>query len=55
MLETSLIPYKEHTIDFYNDKIPTVKVNEEDVYAPVKPMCNNIGIKRFDYQYEKIR
>jgi hypothetical protein len=52
MTETALV---EHTIDFYEDSILTVRINEEDVYAPVKPMCNSIGIKKPTSQYPTIR
>lgn len=54
MTNNALVPYEEHQVDFYGDRIPTV-MTDDGAYAPVKPLCENVGIKRPDYQYEKIR
>jgi hypothetical protein len=57
--ETALIPVEQREIDFYEDQITAVLVEEEDggrreVYIPIRPLVDYLGLA-WTGQYERIQ
>lgn len=55
--EQAIVPIEEKQVDFYGDKITAVlvqKENEQQVYVPIKPICDYLGLT-WPGQSERIR
>ena len=44
MSKDALIPIEQREIRFYEDEILAVKIEGEEVYVPIRPICDLLGI-----------
>jgi hypothetical protein len=40
----SLVPIEQRTVDFYGDEILAVRGQDGEVYVPIRPICDLIGV-----------
>ena len=45
MVDKSLIPIEQREVDFYGDDIPAVIIEGGEVYVPVRPICQYLGVQ----------
>lgn len=45
MVDQSLIPIEQSEVDFYGDDIPAVIIEGGEVYVPVRPICQFLGVQ----------
>ena len=45
MVDQSLIPIEQSEVDFYGDDIPAVIIEGDEVYVPVRPICQFLGVQ----------
>jgi len=43
IMDKELIPFKQETVQFYDDEVPTVTIRDT-VYVPLKPICEQLGL-----------
>ncbi len=53
MADSMLIPIEEREVTFYDDVILAVKMEDEAVYVPVRPICDLLGVS-WNGQRERI-
>ena len=54
MAESTLIPIEQREISFYEDEILAVKTEDDEVYVPIRPMCELLGVS-WSGQNERIK
>ncbi len=40
----ALVPVQEQIVDFYGDKIPVAQTPEGDLYVPLRPLTDFLGL-----------
>jgi len=50
----AIIPQAEKVVDFYGDKVPVAKGQDEKLYVPLRPLAEFLGVS-FSGQAERIR
>lgn len=40
----SIVVVEQRTVDFYGDQMLAVRVDDENVYVPIRPMCDLLGV-----------
>ena len=51
--EQSLVPVEQKSVTFYEDDIIAVRLSGGEVYVPIRPICENMGLS-WSAQYERI-
>ncbi|MGA7729910.1 MAG: phage antirepressor N-terminal domain-containing protein, partial [Chloroflexia bacterium] len=51
--QTALVPLREQVVDFYGDKIPVAQIEEGDLYVPLRPLTDFLGLA-FSSQRQRI-
>ena len=52
--ETALVIAEQREIEFYGDAVIAVRMVDNSVFVPVRPLCDLIGV-RWNAQYERIQ
>ena len=55
MSENALTVVEQKEVAFYDDKLTAVRVDDGQIYASVRHMCNALGIKRPQRQTDRIK
>jgi hypothetical protein len=42
--EKALVPVEQKTVAFYEDEVTAVRLNSGEVYVPIRPICDNLGV-----------
>ena len=40
----ALVPVREAQVDFYGDTLVAVQTADEEIYVPVRPVCDYLGL-----------
>jgi hypothetical protein len=40
----SLVPLEQKEVAFYEDTIIAVRLVDGDIYVPIRPICDNLGV-----------
>jgi hypothetical protein len=51
--DKALVPVEQKTVEFYEDAIIAVRLDNDEVYVPIRPICENMGLS-WSAQYERI-
>lgn len=54
MAENAIVPVEQKTILFYEDEITAVRTGEGDIFIPVKPIVDRLGLN-WSGQYSRLR
>ena len=44
MSEHTLVPVEQKTVEFYEDQITAVRMVSGEVFVPIRPVCDNLGV-----------
>lgn len=42
--DKSLIPVEQKTVEFYEDEVTAVRLQNGQVFVPIRPICENLGV-----------
>jgi len=45
MVDKSLVPIEQREVDFYGDDIPAIIIEGGEVYVPLRPICQFLGVQ----------
>ncbi|MCL4266099.1 MAG: hypothetical protein KJ069_23015 [Anaerolineae bacterium] len=44
MTEKALVPIEQKEVVFYKDTIVAVRLDDGEIYVPIRPICDNLGV-----------
>ena len=50
----ALIPTRQQTVEFYGDPIAAAQVGSGEIYVPIRPLCDFLGLG-WGSQYNRLR
>jgi ferritin-like metal-binding protein YciE len=51
--EKALVPVEQKTVEFYEDEVTAVRLASGEVFVPIRPICENMGLS-WSAQFERI-
>lgn len=42
--EKTLVPVEQKIVEFYEDQVTAVRLDNGAVFVPVRPICDNLGV-----------
>ena len=42
--DKALVPVEQKTVEFYEDQVTAVRLDSGEVFVPIRPICDNLGV-----------